>query len=949
MKRTFRLFALLIVSLIVFPGFIRAQELTPEMMAQIPQLPVDENVRIGKLSNGLTYYIRHNEYPKGQADFYIAQKVGSILEEDNQRGLAHFLEHMCFNGTTHFPGKNLINWLETVGVKFGRNLNADTSVDETVYNISNVPVARTGVQDSCLLILHDWANDLLLEDAEIDAERKVIHEEWRQSMVGQMRIIEKLLPTMYPNSRYGYRLPIGTMDVVDNFPYKALRDYYEKWYRPDQQAIIVVGDISVDYIEGKIKEMFADIEMPDDAAERVYYPVDDHKGTIYAIGHDKEQTNNIVQLMFLSDPLPMQLRNTQVKLMTDYIESMIEMMLSNRFNDMMSDPNAPFAAASAGFGEYFLAKTKEAFTVTGVAKDGKMEPVLEAIYRETLRAARGGFTEGEYQRAKSEYLSRYEKAYNNRATEQSEYYVQEYVNNFIDGDPIPGIAKEYEYAQLFTQQIPLAMINQAFAEAITPDNRVVMALLADNADGSYPTEETFTAVLGSVDQEDIKPYVDDVKSEPLIEKMPKAGKIVKTAELKQWDATEWTLSNGARVIVKPTKFKQDEIKFWAGAVGGYGDMDASYDNTIKFLPFSLQSMGLGNYTNSDLQKYLSGKQVAVSPSFDNYTRDIEGMTTPKDLKTMMELIYMTFTNPNFSPEEFEALQKTYAGVMHNQESNPQYIFSKELSKDLYESPREGVIDVNAINSATREQTIALAKEMTKNAADYTFVFVGNVDVDSLKPMVEQYIASLPGNAKTAVKEVKSFNPAYSAKGGTAVDVIKTKMETPQSYVFIGEFARLPYSMKNQQLSSVAGQILTKRLVDKVREEMGAVYSISANGQMTRIAGKNNIVLQSGFPMKPELQQEVLDAIKAEIDDMTRNVSEEELSKIKEYMVKNYTEARELNEGWLGGIGGWTRNNVDTFNGNIESINALTVNDVMDFMKQINGQGNYRVFILAPEQ
>ena len=279
MKKFFSTLALMLVALMVLPAMAVAQ--------QLPPMGVDPAVRIGKLPNGLTYYIRHNEYPKGQADFYIAQQVGSVLEEENQRGLAHFLEHMCFNGTTHFPGKNLINWLESVGVKFGQNLNAYTSVDQTVYNISNVPVAREGVQDSCLLILHDWANDLLLLPEEIDAERGVIHEEWRRSNVGQMRVLEQLLPTIYPGERYGVRLPIGTMEVVDNFAPQALRDYYEKWYRPDLQGIIVVGDVDVDRIEGKIKEMFADIEMPENPAERVYFPVADTKGTIYAIGHDK--------------------------------------------------------------------------------------------------------------------------------------------------------------------------------------------------------------------------------------------------------------------------------------------------------------------------------------------------------------------------------------------------------------------------------------------------------------------------------------------------------------------------------------------------------------------------------------------------------------------------------------------------------------------------------------
>ena len=398
MKKFARFFSLMMIALMLLPAAAVAQ--------QMPAMGLDPETRIGKLPNGLTYYIRHNEYPKGQADFYIAQKVGSILEEDNQRGLAHFLEHMCFNGTTHFPGKDLINYLESIGVKFGANLNAATGMEQTIYNITNVPTARTGAQDSCLLILHDWANDLLLEPAEIDAERKVIHEEWRRSMTGEMRILEKLLPVIYPNSRYGVRLPIGTMEVVDNFPYQALRDYYETWYRPDQQGIIVVGDIDVDRIEGKIKELFSDIEMPENPKVRTTFPIDDNKGTIYAIGHDPEQTRSIVQLMIKTDPMPREMRNTMAFYVQNYITRMISMMYGTRLDEISSKPDAPFAAAGIYYGNFFWADTKDAISVGVIPKKTEEMPqALAAAYRELLRGSRNGFTVTEFERAKAEYLS----------------------------------------------------------------------------------------------------------------------------------------------------------------------------------------------------------------------------------------------------------------------------------------------------------------------------------------------------------------------------------------------------------------------------------------------------------------------------------------------------------------------------------------------------------------
>lgn len=943
MKMSFKTLTFMLLALVMCPFAVSAQD-----FSQVPQLPVDSAVRIGKLPNGLTYYIRHNEYPKGQADFYIAQKVGSALEEDNQRGLAHFLEHMCFNGTTHFPGNNIIHWLETVGVKFGQNLNAYTGVDETVYNISNVPIARESVQDSCLLILHDWANDLTLDPKEIDKERGVIHQEWRRSMVGQMRILEKVLPKMYPGSRYGYRLPIGTMDVVDNFPPQALRDYYEKWYRPDQQAILVVGDIDVDRIEGKIKEMFSEIEMPANAAERTYEPVGDHKGTLYAIGHDPEQTNNIVQLFFLTEPLPAQLKNTEMNYVMDYVMHMITSMLNNRFNDISSKPDAPFAAAYAGYDGYFLAKTKDALTITGIAKDDNLEHVVGAIYRELLRAVRGGFTQSEYDRARDEYISYLDKTYNNRNTRENGSYIKEYVRSFIDGEPIPGVEKDVEISKRYASMLPVQAINEQLKELVTADNRVLLALLTEKEGQKYPTEESFAAVMGSVDNENIEAYVDEVKSEPLIPQLPKPGKITKTVDNKQWGATEWTLSNGAKVIVKKTKFKEDEILVYAGALGGYADMPDTYANSMIFMPVALNSCGLGTYTNSDLQKYLAGKQVNFEPSFSNYTREFEGSTTPKDLPTFMEILYMGFKDINFSPEEFQALQNTYSGILKNQEKNPQYIFQTKLNETLYNSPRRRSLSVDAVNGASREQIVEIAHKMTANAADYTFVFVGNVDENVLRPLVEQYIASLPGNPKKAVKKIDKYNPDLLIKEGSATDKYTAKMETPQTWVFISDMAKLPYTPKNRVLASIAGQILSKRLLDTVREDMGAVYSIGASGSLQRV-GQNNAIIQSAFPMKPEMQDTVLTFIADEFENMTKNIKPEELNKVKEFMVKSYTENHEKNSPWLSAIAGYLQNGVDTFNGDVEVVNSITVDDVQKFMHDLNAQNNYRVVLLAPEQ
>ena len=945
MKKFVRFFSLLLVVLMLAPAMATAQQ-----MPQIPPMGVDPEVRIGTLPNGLTYYIRHNDYPKGQAEFYIAQKVGSILEEDDQRGLAHFLEHMCFNGTTHFPGNSLVKYLESIGVKFGAHLNAYTAVDQTVYNISKVPTAREGSQDSCLLILHDWANDLLLEPAEIDAERAVIHEEWRSRSDGQSRILEQLLPKIYPNSKYGQRMPIGTMEVVDNFPYQALRDYYEKWYRPDQQGIIVVGDINVDRIEGKIKEMFSDIKMPVEVAERVYLPVDDTEGTIYAIGHDKEQTRSLAQLMIKSDVMPREQKGTMLYYVENYIQEMISSMLNTRLNDISSKPNAPFAASGVYFDNFFLAKTKDAMTLGVIAKDSAELPSgVAAAYRELLRAAQSGFTVTEFERTKAEYLSSAETVYNNRNKRENASFVASYVNNFLDNTPIPTAEESYETKKQVAAMIPLEAINATVKELVTPDNRVLLAFLPDAADGVYPTEKEFADALASVDGETIEAYKEEVKAEPLIPNLPKPGKIKKETTLSQWDATEWTLSNGVKVIVKPTKFKDNEVFFSAIAVNGTAaDKTVSAQN-IKFLPYALGQYGLGSYSNSDLQKYLSGKQAMLNFGMSSYNRMVSGYSTPKDLPTLMELIYMGFTGVNFTPEEFEALQSTFAGTLKHKEKDPQFIFQTKLYESLFpNNPRLRALTAEDVTAADREGIVELVGNMTANAAEYTFVFIGNVDPATLRPLVEQYIATLPANAKKARKSVQNYDKSYEQVTGTGIDTYTAKMENPQTWCYITAFGSEPYSSKNAQLSTIAGQILSTRLVEIVREKEGAVYSISASGSMDRIAPQN-IDIVSAFPMKPEKKAAVLEIIKRQIDDLANNVSQAELDKQKEFYVKSFNERRERNDGWLGGINGWLLNGVDTFNGADEVISAITTADIEAFMRDMLGQGNYRVIILDPAE
>lgn len=919
------------------PVAVRAQ--------QMPPVPVDKEVRIGKLDNGLTYYIRHNEYPKNQVDFYIAQKVGSILEEDNQRGLAHFLEHMCFNGTKNFPGNSMIKWLESVGVKFGYNLNAYTSIDETVYRISSVPTERIGVQDSCLMILSDWADGLLLEGKEIDEERSVIHEEWRSQLPPNMRIMEKLLPVIYPDSRYGHRLPIGTMEVVDNFPHQALRDYYEKWYRPDLQGIVVVGDIDVDRIEGKIKELFSKIEKPVNPAERVYYPVADNEKPIVAFGSDKEQDKYVAQIMFKYDALPDSLKGTMADITTSYLLDMAQMMLQIRLNEQGQKADAPFAVAIAHHGEFLISKTKQTFQLAMIPKGNSFDEGLKAVYREALRAKRGGFTATEYARCRTEYLSQLEKAYNNRNQQENKTLAESYVRNFIDKKPIPGIETEYQMMSMIVNQIPVEAVNQVFSQIVSDKNLVVLGMMPAREGESCPKDEDILALLSQVEAENIAPYVDNVKDEPLVSELPAAGKVVKENMLSDFGAKEWILSNGAKVILKKTDFKADEINMMAVAKGGtsvYGNDKAA---DLMFMPAVLEQHGLGNFTNSDLTKLMAGKQVSLKVSFEDYVRSLYGNTTPKDLKTYMEMIYMTFTGLTVTEDEFAAMQNLYKGLIQNQEQNPSFVFQKKVQEFLYASPNKQVFSVNDIEKANRENILSIIHEQLASAADFTFVFSGNFDEAELKTLVEQYIASLP-SVKGKKQELK-YNSAVEIKSGSEEKDFTMKMEVPQGSAAVVISGKMPYSFKNRLMASMSAQIISTRLLNEVREKEGAVYSIYTQGSQDRLS-EVSVTYQTIFQVKPEKKDRALEIIRSEFEKLAKETPVEELDKVKEFMVKQYAENEHTNNYWCSMIAGNELKPAEVFAQAEKAILSVTPEELSEYVNKVMKQNNYRVLVMMPE-
>ncbi|MDD3511327.1 MAG: pitrilysin family protein, partial [Fermentimonas sp.] len=522
---------------------------------QNPALPIDPNVRTGKLENGLTYYIRNNGQPENRADFYIAQKVGSMQEEDNQAGLAHFLEHMAFNGTENFPGKSMLNYLQDNGIRFGVNINAYTSFDETVYYMSDIPTTNVNLMDSALLVLHDWSNAISLEEEELESERGVIREEWRTRGGAQQRIWDQLLPAMYPESKYAKRMPIGSIDVINNFKPEEIRAYYHKWYRPDLQGIIVVGDVDLDEMEKKIVELFSPITLDEEVAERVYYPVPDNKEPIFALATDTEARSTSIMMFYKHDPMPDELKNTQAGYLTQYILNAAASMMNQRFNEILQKPDAPFTSAYAYDGDYFVAKTKDAWTVVAGSSEDKIDDALAAMIRESERAKQHGFTAAEYDIARTNILKSYEDAYNNRDKQRNASYSEEYVRAFIDSEPIPGIEFEYQFLQAVAPNIPVEAINQTIQQLIGDDN-IVIAITGPEKEGLvYPTKEELQNVFTTVKAETIEAYVGEVIDEPLVSVIPEPGKIVSSERDEDMNATVWTLENGMKVILKNTDFK----------------------------------------------------------------------------------------------------------------------------------------------------------------------------------------------------------------------------------------------------------------------------------------------------------------------------------------------------------------------------------------------------------
>ena len=914
--------------------------------AQQPQpLPIDSAVRVGKLENGLTYYIRHNEYPKNRAEFHIAQAVGATMEEDHQNGLAHFLEHMAFNGTKHFAGKGIIEYFESVGVNFGGNINAYTSLDETVYRLSEVPTVREGIIDSALLVMHDWACGLLLLEEEIDNERGVIREEWRTGAQANRRMWKAINPIKYPGSQYAKRDVIGDTAVINNFTYDALRDYYKKWYGPDNQAIIVVGDINVDEIEAKIKALWAEVPARVNRGERPLYSVDDNAEPIVAIVRDKEAQYTRIEMEFKKPQIPAQFRGTDMAYVQDLAIELVCDMFNNRLSELSMKPEATFVGAGSYYGE--LVKLKDAFVAVYLAKQGQEVAAYKDLLTQLEKMRRYGFTHAEFDRVKKEMLAAYEKSYNERNTVRNIQHAQEYIRHYLDGEPIPGIEWEYQMIQQILPALPLDMLNQLAQGLVTDENLIISFQAPEDETVVLPTEAEAVAYLAAVKNEEIEASVEEAIRENLVEQAPKAGKIKKTAYNEILGTTEWTLSNGVRVVVKPTTFKQDEILFYAFSQGG-NSLVATADLPSAALATDVIELGgLADMSATDLQKALTGKRVSLGTSISGYSESMSGSSTIKDFETMLQLSYLYFTAPRRDEESFQTLMSILESQLANRDKNPKVAFSDsvQMMANNY-SERTLILNKELLEKVSLDKALAVYAERFANPADFTFCLIGNVD--PADAAFQAQVCTWLGGLKTSKKLENAADDKVRVAMGIQKNYFTREMEikTASNRIQYTSYD-MPYTLANDLNMEMIGRILSTRYLESIREREGGSYGVGCAGRMNRHPVPfAQLIMQ--FDTDPEKQEKLMSIIHEEVMTIVENGPlAKDLQKEKESMLKDFEEDLEKNNYWKSVLSMYYKNDINYITDYKAAVEAVTAETVQATLKKLVEAGNVFEVVMLP--
>jgi len=912
-------------------------------------IPADKEVRTGRLDNGLTYYIRHNEKPKGQADFYILHNVGAIQEEDDQQGLAHFLEHMAFNGTKNLPGKQLIEYLETVGVKFGYNLNAGTSWDQTVYNISDVPTSRQGIIDSAMLILHDWSHFIALRPEEIDSERGVIMEELRTRDGASWRSTMKLLQALGKGTRYEHRNLIGYLDGLKSFEHDALERFYKKWYRPDYQAIVIVGDLDAEATEARLKSLMADIPAPAaDAAQKEVIVVPDNEEPIVSIYTDPEMQGSRVQLFIKRPAMPTQMNDKVAWEVVNVIESFLTTMENARLQEIAMQPDAPFLGAGMGSGDVIgIIPTLNATAFTAMTQDGKLAEGFEALYTEMEKIRRHGFTQSEFERAQENLMRQVERTYANRNDRTNEQFVNIYLENYRKNEPMPDAETEWKLDSMLIKMLNVETVNAFAKETIQPTNQVIVITAPEKEGIENPTEEEILAIREKVTASEIEAYEDDVVKEPLIPEgtQLKGSPVKKTVENKEYGATVWTLANGTQIVVKPTKFKADEVRMNAQSKGGLSILpDAEY-YMGEMMPAVSSMSGVGKFSATELRKQLSGKSATVQPSVGEYASAVNASCSPKDIETMLQLVYLNFTQPRFDRNDYDNLMKMLRTQLENAKSNPDFQMQEKVIDVLYgHNPRRQVISTELLDEFSFEALPAIYKKLYPDGNSFRFTFVGNIDPETLKPLVEKYIGSIPASKKPMTF---ADDKAYPVKGEVTED-FSTPMQQPKvsvNYTFTGD---MDYSLENKAALSFLTQALNSRYLVSIREEKGGTYGVQVYGSTDWIP-RETYTMTIAFDTNAEMADELCEIILKEL----RTIAEEgplteDIEKHREFMLKNWKNSLDENGPWMQYLQAKYGSGLDYLAGQEQAIRSLTNADVQTLAKKILDDGNMVKVVMRPE-
>ena len=936
--------------------------------AQNP-LPNDPAVKVGKLDNGMTYYIRHNDKPAQRAEFYLATHVGAIQETPDQDGLAHFLEHMCFNGLKNLPGKQMLEYLQSIGAEFGRNINAATGVESTQYMLNNIPVTREGIIDTCLLVMHDYSHFVLNEQEEIDSERGVIIEERRTRRNASWRIYEQDKQYMYKGSKYADCSLIGSQENLETFKRESLVNFYETWYRPDNQALIVVGDIDVDQIEGKIKTLFADIPAPVNPKAKDVIKVPDNVEPIVGVVTDPELPNSEIEIIWKSEPIPTEYRNTDIAFVTELVKDVISTVMNERFQDITSKPDAPFL--SGGLFCTALCETCDVIFGDVAFKDGEYLSALEAFYTEIEKVKRFGFSDSEIQRAKDELISRAEKRAEGEDSRKNAEFVRPIINSFFNNTPYMVPSVEAQLTKQLLGMLPAQVFNQTIAQAITDENLVVIYNGPQKEGLVNPTEAQLLEVIAKVKASEIARNAEEqIDSQFVDPSTLKGSKIKKSAKLKatsvvwdpinQWkikknvplsaDVTEWTLANGVKVAFLQTDYKKDQVMFRLVKDGGTSlipteDLPSFEDNILALFQ---RNCGVSKYPSSTVSKMLAGKQVNVAPYLEGMTHGISGNCQPKDLETAFQLFYLLFTDPRFDPDEYNVGKQQIAAVLPNLLQTPDFKFQQELERTISGGhPRTVVLDEDVLAKADIAVVERNYRKLFNDAAGAVVYIVGNVDAETLKPLVEKYIGSLP-KGKKALKWVDTGERIPS---GRVVNEFKVDMQTPKTTVF--QFYTdydIKYSVAEKVSLLAANNIIDMVYTETLREEEGGTYGAQTMTSYNKYP-VDRAVIQVYFDTNPSSADKLRELATAGLKKLaTEGPTAEQMTRVTENLKKNIPEKRIQNNYWMDVINHWYRFGKADYDVEYEAaVNALTAESVRDVVAKILATGNFGEVVMSPDK